>query len=186
MIIQSEVSVDCLQLSSDFSFGMTIGATKGRGCNAAINNCDQSDLIKLETIQKNESTTYLQPTFAPKMMDVSKFLDPFDESSLTNEEAAQKYSTYVAGFLKDQLSDQFDRHKNSAWLVSFIFKLAITNYFRFRDKYHPDYAVPKEKEREVLISRFETYKKMRDEGFFDGLSLEYKERARIAKVLDQC
>lgn len=90
---------------------------RSRGGGSQTNNCELSDLTAIEVIQKNESTTFLQPTFAPKMMHLSKFLEPFDESALTDEDGAQKYSAYVAGFLKDQLSDQFDRHKNSAWFV---------------------------------------------------------------------
>ncbi|KAL5965702.1 hypothetical protein TSMEX_006546 [Taenia solium] len=104
------------------------------------------------------------------MMHLSKFLEPFDESALTDEDGAQKYSAYVAGFLKDQLSDQFDRHKNSAW---------------FRDKYHPDYIVSKEKQKAALVARFNVFRRMRDEGFCKGISLEYKERAAITKLLDQ-
>nr|CDS23391.1 arsenite resistance protein 2 [Echinococcus granulosus] len=144
--------------------------SRSRRGGSQTNNCEQSDLFAIEVIQKNESTTFLQPTFAPKMMRLSKFLEPFDESSLTDEDGAQKYSAYVGGFLKDQLSDQFDRHKNSAW---------------FRDKYHPDYIVPKEKQRSTLVARFEVFRKMRDEGFFKGISLVYKERAAITKLLDQ-
>ncbi|KAL5106879.1 hypothetical protein TcWFU_005708 [Taenia crassiceps] len=104
------------------------------------------------------------------MMHLSKFLEPFDESALTDEDGAQKYSAYVAGFLKDQLSDQFDRHKNSAW---------------FRDKYHPDYIVSREKQRVALLARFNVFRKMRDEGFCKGISLEYRGRAAITKLLDQ-
>ncbi len=74
-----------------------------------------SDAVTIEKIQQNEATTFLQPAFAPKMMSLAKFLEPFDKSGLTNEDAAQKYSVYVAGFLKEQLSDHFERHKNSAW-----------------------------------------------------------------------
>ncbi|VDD77457.1 unnamed protein product [Mesocestoides corti] len=128
------------------------------------------DVQPIEHIQKSETTTFLQPTFAPKMMSLSKFLEPFDESALTDEDAAKKYSTYIAGFLKEQLSDQFERHKNSAW---------------FRDKYHPDHVASKNKDKDAIIARFDVFKKMYYDGFFGNISLEYKERAAITKLLDQ-
>ncbi|KAM3186376.1 hypothetical protein ACTXT7_004441 [Hymenolepis weldensis] len=131
---------------------------------------DQKDSSMIEMIQKKESAAYLKPAFAPKMMSVSKFLEPFDETSLTNEDAAQKYSAYVSVFLKEQLSEQFEHNKSYPW---------------FLDRYHPDHVVSKDKERKTLIARFEIFKKMWEEGFFNHISLEYKERAKVAKLLDQ-
>lgn len=70
-------------------------------------------------------------------------------------------------------------------MVCLILLFIFTNY-RFRDKYHPDYIVSKEKQRAALMARFNVFRKMRDEGFYKGISLEYKERAAITKLLDQC
>ncbi|VDN99099.1 unnamed protein product [Rodentolepis nana] len=131
---------------------------------------DQKDYNMIETIQKKESAAYLKPAFGLKMMSVSKFLEPFDDTSLTDEDAAQKYSAYVSVFLKEQLNEQFEHNKSYAW---------------FRDKYHPDHVVSKEKERETLMARFNIFNKMWKGGFLDNISLEYKERAAIAKLLDQ-
>lgn len=144
---------------------------KNHGTSVQMDINDHKDSNLVEIIQKKESAAFLQPAFAPKMMSVSKFLEPFDETSLTDEEASQKYSAYVAGFLKEQLAEQFEHNKTSAW---------------FRDKYHPDHIISKEKERETLLTRFEIFKKMREMGFFNEISLEYKERVAITKLLDQC
>lgn len=129
------------------------------------------DCSMIEVVQREESAAYLKPAFAPKMMSVSKFLEPFDETSLTDEAAAQKYSTYVAVFLKDQIQEQFEHNKVYAW---------------FRDKYHPDCMVSKEKDRQLILNRFETFKKLLNEGYINNVSLEYKERLAVTKLLDQC
>nr|CDS29857.2 arsenite resistance protein 2 [Hymenolepis microstoma] len=131
---------------------------------------DQKDASMIETIQKKESAVYLKPAFGLKMMSVSKFLEPFDDTSLTDEDAAQKYSAYVSVFLKEQLNEQFEHNKSYAW---------------FRDKYHPDHVVSKEKERETLLARFCIFKKMWEGGLLNNIPLEYKERTAVAKLLDQ-
>lgn len=96
---------------------MTLGPEK-----SLVHESSPSESVKngasddtIEKLRQAEAISFLQPTFAPKMMSLAKFLEPFDKTAMTDEDAAQKYSVYVAGYLKEQLADHFERHKNSAW-----------------------------------------------------------------------
>ncbi|VDK88431.1 unnamed protein product [Dibothriocephalus latus] len=131
----------------------------------------ENGAVSLQKIQQDEATTFLQPSFAPKMMSLEKFLEPFDKSILSDNDAGEKYSSYVASFIKEQLSDQFERHKKSAW---------------FRDKYHPDYMRPVEDRSKAIEHRFQIFSDMLQHGFLDDVHLEFKNRVKITKVLDQC
>ncbi|KAL7056197.1 hypothetical protein AAHC03_021045 [Spirometra sp. Aus1] len=130
----------------------------------------ENGAVSLQKIQQEEATTFLQPSFAPKMMSLSKFLEPFDKSILSDNDAGEKYSSYVASFIKEQLSDQFERHKKSAW---------------FRDKYHPDHMRSAEDRSNAIGNRFQIFNDMLQHGFFDDVNLEFRNRAKITKILDQ-
>ena len=94
--------------------------------------------------------------FLPQKMTFKAFLATQDDS-ITDEEAAHKYSEYKLEFKRQHLNEFFSNHKDSEW---------------FRKKYHPiDGKKRKDEFHARVVKRFEIYQKMQKEGFLENLEL---------------
>lgn len=107
--------------------------------------------------------------FAQRPMSIKKFLEPFDHSSLTNNEAGEKYAAYKASFARQQLEEFFERNKEYAW---------------FREKYHPDYLTEPSSSMKLFQRRLEIFMEFYRNGYFDNLHLTSGYESEIVRLLD--
>lgn len=109
-----------------------------------VDQIDTPDSVK-NTVP-NHGYSLRKGDFAQRPMSIKKFLEPFDHSSLTNNEAGEKYAAYKASFARQQLEEFFERNKSYAWYVFlftllhkffivFIYRAILFLIFQFRQKF---------------------------------------------------
>ena len=107
--------------------------------------------------------------FLPQKMTFKAFLATQDDS-ITDEEAAHKYSEYKLEFKRQHLNEFFSNHKDSEW---------------FRKKYHPiDGKKRKDEFHARVVKRFEIYQKMQKEGFLENLELNISNENNLVRALN--
>ncbi|CAI2732180.1 unnamed protein product [Schistosoma spindalis] len=118
---------------------------------------------------RNHGYSLRKGDFAQRPMSIRKFLEPFDHSSLTNNEAGEKYAAYKASFARQQLEEFFERNKSYAW---------------FREKYHPDYLTESSSSMKLFQRRLEIFMEFYRNGYFDNLHLTSGYESEIVRLLD--
>ncbi|CAH8289609.1 unnamed protein product [Schistosoma turkestanicum] len=134
---------------------------------------EDADLVNPVDSEKNAVQNHgyslRKGDFAQRPMSIKKFLEPFDHSSLTNNEAGEKYAAYKASFVRQQLEEFFERNKAYAW---------------FREKYHPDYCTDSSSSMKFFERRLEIFMEFYKSGYFDNLHLTSGYENEIVRLLD--
>ncbi|CAH8618313.1 hypothetical protein MS3_00008637 [Schistosoma haematobium] len=132
-----------------------------------VDQIDTPDSVK-NTVP-NHGYSLRKGDFAQRPMSIKKFLEPFDHSSLTNNEAGEKYAAYKASFARQQLEEFFERNKSYAW---------------FREKYHPDYLTESSSSMKLFRRRLDIFMEFYRNGYFDNLHLASGYESEIVRLLD--
>ena len=124
--------------------------------------------------ERRSAPTYVSESshdgFLPTKMTFKAFLATQDDS-ITDEEAAQKYSEYKLEFKRQHLNEFFSNHKDLEW---------------FRKKYHPiDGKKRKEELHTRVVKRFEMYQQMQKMGFLENLELNVNNEKQLVRALNK-
>ena len=107
--------------------------------------------------------------FLPPKMTFKAFLATQDDS-ITDEEAAHKYSEYKLEFKRQHLNEFFSNHKDSEW---------------FRKKYHPIEGKKRKEELHArVVKRFEIYQQMQKKGLLESLELNVNNEKQLVRALN--
>ena len=106
--------------------------------------------------------------YLPARMTFKAFLSTQDDS-ITDEEAAQKYTEYKLEFRRQHLNEFFSNHKESEW---------------FREKYHPlERNKKKEEIQKRVKKRLEVYQELDKSGLLE-LNLNSENENKLVKLLN--
>ena len=107
--------------------------------------------------------------YLPARMTFKAFLSTQDDS-ITDEEAAFKYTEYKLEFRRQHLNEFFSNHKDSEW---------------FREKYHPiDMKNKKEEIQKRVKKRLEVYQEIDNKGLLDEMHLNSENENKLVKLLN--
>ncbi|XP_074467457.1 serrate RNA effector molecule homolog isoform X1 [Sebastes fasciatus] len=105
----------------------------------------------------------------PIMKSFKEFLLSLDDS-VDETEAVKRYNEYKIDFRRQQMQDFFLAHKDEEW---------------FRSKYHPDEANRLKAEAQTALhNRLNVFMFLKENGWFDTVSLDIEQTTVIIKVLD--
>ncbi|KAM8835951.1 serrate RNA effector molecule homolog isoform 1-T1 [Synchiropus picturatus] len=103
------------------------------------------------------------------MKSFKEFLVSLDDS-VDETEAVKRYNEYKIDFRRQQMQEFFLAHKDEEW---------------FRSKYHPDEASRLRAEAQSgLRNRLNVFMFLKENGWFDNVSLDIEQTPAIIKVLD--